>query len=151
MDSNIPRIIPPVYILGAIIVMILLNTYAPIGRWLEYPWRYFGILIIVAGFVLILAGGNLFRKLGTPPRPGLKANVLVTSGAFRYTRNPMYMGMIIMLIGLAILLGSISPMIVIPVIFLILHTQFVLREEKWMQGWFGDSYMEYKKKTPRWL
>jgi protein-S-isoprenylcysteine O-methyltransferase Ste14 len=56
-----------------------------------------------------------------------------------------------MLIGTSILLGTFSPLIVIPIIFLILHTQFVLREEKWMEEWFGESYLEYKKKTPRWL
>jgi protein-S-isoprenylcysteine O-methyltransferase Ste14 len=63
----------------------------------------------------------------------------------------MYLGLITMLIGTSILLGTFSPLIVIPIIFLILHTQFVLREEKWMAEWFGEPYLEYKKKTPRWL
>jgi protein-S-isoprenylcysteine O-methyltransferase Ste14 len=151
MDNNIPRIIPPVYFLMTLIVMILLNSYAPIERLLQYPWRYFGILVIVSGFVLILISGNLFRKLGTPRRPGLKATMLVTSGAFRFTRNPMYLGMIVILVGVAILLGSVSPVIIIPFMVWILHSQFILREEKWMEGWFGESYIEYKKKTPRWI
>ena len=63
----------------------------------------------------------------------------------------MYLGFITMLAGVAILLGSISPFIVIPIVFWILQTQFVLREEKWMENWFGEPYLEYKKKTPRWL
>ena len=92
-----------------------------------------------------------FRKLGTNPRPGAQATLIVTKGPFKYTRNPMYLGLITMLIGTSILLGTFSPLIVIPIIFLILHTQFVLREEKWMAEWFGEPYLEYKKKTPRWL
>lgn len=150
-DSNIPRIVPPVYFLVAIIVMILLNSFIPIGRWLPFPWRWLGILPIVAGFLLSLGSGNLFRRKGTPPRPGLKANALVTSGPFRFTRNPMYIGLLTMLIGIAILLGSFSPLIVVPFMFCILHFKFILKEEKWMESWFGEPYVEYKKKTPRWI
>jgi protein-S-isoprenylcysteine O-methyltransferase Ste14 len=151
MNTKIPRIPPPIYFLSGLIVMIVLNSLLPIGHWLPFPWRYFGIIIIALGLILSLGSGIFFRKLGTNPRPGTRANVLVTKGAFRYTRNPMYLGLIIMLTGVGILLGSFSPLIVIPVVFLILHTQFVLREEKWMGEWFGDSYLKYKRETPRWL
>lgn len=153
MKSNhaIPRIIPPVYFLVAIILMIVLNSLLPIGRWLQFPWRYLGIGPIVLGFLLSIGSGNLFRRLGTPPRPGLQATVLVTKGAYRHTRNPMYLGLVIMLLGVVILLGSLSPFIVIPFIVWILHSQFILREEKWMENWFGESYLEYKRKTPRWI
>ena len=131
--------------------MILLNSFAPVGRWLHYPWRYFGIILIVAGVVLSIGSGMLFRKLGTNPQPGTRANLIVTEGAFRYTRNPMYLGLIVTLIGTSILLGTISPLIIILIVFLILHNQFVLCEEKWMEEWFGQSYLDYKSKTPRWL
>jgi len=151
MNTPIPRIPPPIFFLVALVVMILLNRFVPIGRWLHYPWRYFGIIIIVLGFSLSLGSGIFFRKLGTNPRPGSRANLIVTKGPFKYTRNPMYLGLITMLIGISILLGTWSPLIVIPILFIILHTQFVLREEKLMEEWFGESYVEYKSKTPRWL
>lgn len=151
MDTSIPRISPPAYFLLAVIVMILLDSFFPISRWLHYPWRYLGIIIMVFGFCLGLGSGMFFRKLGTNPRPGKKATLIVTKGPFRYTRNPMYTGLITILIGLAILLGTVSPIFIIPVLFVILHTQFVLREEKWMEEWFGQSYLDYKNKTPRWL
>jgi len=151
MNTSIPRIPPPVCFLVAVIVMIVLHYFAPISRWLNYPWRYVGIVIIALGFSLSLGSGIFFRKLGTNPRPGSKANLLVTKGPFRYTRNPMYLGLITMLIGISILLGTFSSLIPIPILFIILHTQFVLREEKWMEEWFGESYVEYKSKTPRWL
>jgi protein-S-isoprenylcysteine O-methyltransferase Ste14 len=151
MNTSIPRIPPPVYFLVAVIIMIVLNLFVPIGRWLHYPWRYFGIVIIALGFSLSLGSGIFFRKLGTNPRPGSRANFIVTSGPFKYTRNPIYLGLITMLIGISILLGTFSPLIPIPILFMILHTQFVLREERWMEEWFGESYLEYKSKTPRWL
>ncbi|HMJ47177.1 MAG TPA: isoprenylcysteine carboxylmethyltransferase family protein [Ferruginibacter sp.] len=151
MNISIPRIPPPAFFITAVVAMILLNQFVPFGRWLDYPWRYFGIIIIALGFSLSLGSGIFFRKLGTNPRPGSKANLIVTKGPFKYTRNPMYLGLISMLIGISILLGTFSPLFVIPILFIILHTQFVLREEKWMEEWFGESYLEYKSKTPRWL
>jgi protein-S-isoprenylcysteine O-methyltransferase Ste14 len=151
MDSSIPKIPPPIYFLVAVIAMVTLNTYFPIEYWIFYPWKYFGIIFIVLGFSLGLGSGIYFRKLGTNPRPGSKAKVLVTKGIFRYTRNPMYIGLMTMLIGISMLLGSFSPLIIIPLLFFILHTKFVLREEKWMEEWFGSTYLEYKSKTPRWL
>ena len=151
MNTSIPRVPPPVFFLIGIIVMVLLNSYFPIGRWLDYPWRYLGIILIVLGFSLGLGSGLYFRRLGTNPRPGTKATRIVTTGPFKYTRNPMYLGLTTMLIGTAMLLGTFSPLLVIPIFFIIVHTQFVLREEKLMEEWFGEPYLEYKKKTPRWL
>jgi len=151
MNTSIPRIPHPVFFLAGIVVMVLLNSYFPIGRWLHYPWRYLGIIFLVLGFSLGLGSGLYFRRLGTNPRPGAKATLIVTTGPFKYTRNPMYLGLTTMLIGTAILLGTFSPVLVIPIFFILVQSQFVLREEKLMEQWFGQAYLEYKKKTPRWL
>lgn len=151
MNTSIPRIPPPVFFLVGIVVMVLLNSYFPIGRWLHYPWRYLGVIFLVLGFSLGLGSGLYFRRLGTNPRPGAKAALIVTTGPFKYTRNPMYLGLTIMLIGASILLGTFSPVLVIPIFIILVQTQFVLREEILMEQWFGQPYLEYKKKTPRWL
>ena len=151
MNPSIPRIPPPIYFLAGLLVMLLLHSYAPIGRWLNSSWRYSGIIIILFGLCLSIGSGIYFRKLGTNPRPGAQAKILVTKGVFRYTRNPMYTGLITMLIGVSIVLGTLSPPFAIPIVFVILHTQFVLREERWMEEWFGESYIQYKRRTPRWI
>ncbi|MBO9592551.1 MAG: isoprenylcysteine carboxylmethyltransferase family protein [Niabella sp.] len=151
MDTSIPRIPPPLYFLLSLMAMLLLHTYRPIACWLHAPWKYLGIIVLVAGFALSAGSALLFRKSGTRLRPGAQATFMVIRGPFRYTRNPMYCGLIIMLTGLAILLGTVSPLFIIPVCFIILHTQFVLKEEKWMEQWFGEAYLTYKRKTPRWF
>ncbi|MCF3110288.1 isoprenylcysteine carboxylmethyltransferase family protein [Niabella sp. CC-SYL272] len=151
MDTSIPRIPPPVYFLLSLIAMLLLHTYLPVAYWLHAPWKYLGIIILVGGFALSAGSAILFRKSGTHLRPGARATFVVIRGPFRYTRNPMYSGLVIMLMGLAILLGTVSPLFVIPLFFLFLHTQFVLREEKWMEQWFGETYLKYKNNTPRWF
>ncbi|MGE5521823.1 MAG: methyltransferase family protein [Candidatus Dadabacteria bacterium] len=150
MSSSTLRIPPPLYYLMAILAMILLHLFAPLGRWLHYPWRLIGIVFILSGFSLSVGSAMYFRKLGTKTTPGTKPTLVVTTGPFRFTRNPMYLGLLTILVGISILLGTISPLIVIPVIFLVFHT-FVSREEKWMEEWFGDYYLSYKKKTRRWL
>ncbi|PIF30075.1 phospholipid methyltransferase [Flavobacterium sp. 9] len=86
--------------------MILLRSFAPIGRWLHFPWRYIGIITIVLVFSLILGSGMFFQKLGTDSPPGTWVFLIVTKGTFKYTRNPMYLGYITMLIGSSILLGT---------------------------------------------
>lgn len=151
MKTSIPRIPPPIFFLIGLIAMILLSSFVPIGRWLNYPWRYLGIIFLVLGFSLSLGSGLSFRRLGTNPRPGAKATLMVTTGPFKYTRNPMYLGLTTMLIGIATLLGTFSPVLIIPIFFILVQTQFVLREEKLMEQWFGQPYLDYKKKTPRWL
>src|SRR5439155_12747847 len=103
MSNSIPRITPPVYSLAAIIVMVLLNSFTPFGHWLQYPWRYLGIIFIVLGLILSVRSKTLFQRSDTPVHPGVKATVLVTRGAFRYTRNPMYLGIVVILIGVAVL------------------------------------------------
>src|ERR1044072_1718596 len=122
MNTSIPRIPPPIYFLIGLIAMILLSSFVPIGRWLHFPCRYIGIIIIVLGFSLSLAGGMFFRKLGTNPRPGTRATLIVTKGPFKYTRNPMYLGLTTMLIGTSILLGTFSPVLVIPIFFILVQT-----------------------------
>ncbi|WP_300601562.1 isoprenylcysteine carboxylmethyltransferase family protein [Niabella sp.] len=151
MDTSIPRIPPPVYFLLSLIVMLLLHAYFPVAHWLQKPWNYLGIILLTGGFALSAGSALLFRKSGTRLRPGAQATFIVIGGPFRYTRNPMYAGLVIMLMGTAVLLGTVSPLFMIPVCFIILHTQFVLKEEKWMEQWFGEAYLTYKRKTPRWF
>ena len=150
-EKSTPRILPPLYLLAAIIIMVVLGIIIPIGYWLLSLWRYVGIMFILIGFILIAVSRTLFRQLGTPLPPGVQATVLVTKGIFQHTRNPMYLGGVVMLVGIAILLGSFSPVIVIPFFIWTIQSNFILQEEKWMESWFGESYLEYKKKTRRWL
>lgn len=151
MNDSIPRIRPPVYFLLAIAVMILLDSFFPLVHWVAAPWNYVGIVLIGLGLLLTIRSVILFRRSGTQTHPGVKATQLVHEGPYRYTRNPMYLGLIIILVGVAVLLGSVSPLLVIPLMIWILHVKFILREEKWMENWFGEPYLDYKKKTRRWL
>jgi protein-S-isoprenylcysteine O-methyltransferase Ste14 len=75
----------------------------------------------------------------------------VTAGPFEFTRNPMYLGMLLSLVGWLLRLGSLVPTMVIPCFFALIHYRFVLREEPFMAEHFGDAYAAYRARVRRWL
>jgi protein-S-isoprenylcysteine O-methyltransferase Ste14 len=75
----------------------------------------------------------------------------VTGGLYRYTRNPMYLGMVSVLIGAALLFGTLSAWLPIPVFVWIIHNNFIRVEERFLEGIFGGQYLQYKNKVRRWL
>ena len=146
-----PKILPPVYLFMTLIVMLTLHAFAPIQRILPVSFHHFGTLLIVLGAVIMVASAGLFRKVGTPVVPFEPSTVLVTTGFFKFTRNPMYLGMTMILIGAAIRLGTLSPFIPIPFFVWWIHTQFIMREEVFLEGIFGRKYLDYKAKVRRWI
>jgi protein-S-isoprenylcysteine O-methyltransferase Ste14 len=143
--------IPPVYLLMTLIAMSALHATVPIMYLIVSPYRYAGILLLVAGVSTTAASAGLFSKLGTPVRPFEQSTLVVTTGLFRFTRNPMYLGMVVALFGVAILLGSLVSLFPIPVFVAIIHLQFILNEEEFMEDLFGDEYLAYKRKVRRWV
>jgi protein-S-isoprenylcysteine O-methyltransferase Ste14 len=77
--------------------------------------------------------------------------VLVVGGFYRYTRNPMYLGMVTALLGVAILLGTLSAFLPIPIFVWIIQKQFIEGEERFLEEIFGGQYLAYKGKVRRWL
>jgi protein-S-isoprenylcysteine O-methyltransferase Ste14 len=112
---------------------------------------YAGVALIVAGVLLALVAKRRFDRLGTTVRPFERSAVVVSDGPFGYSRNPMYLGMLLALSGLFVVLGSLSPLAVLPLFYWIIVTRFVRREERHMVEQFGDVYGDYKRRVRRWL
>ena len=148
---QLQRIIPPVYLLIALLAMGWLHTQWPIRQVILAPYHYSGIAVIVAGVCLMLAGLVAFRRAGTPVRPFEPSTALVMEGLFGLTRNPMYLGMVLILLGTAVLMGSLGPFLVIPVFVLIIQEGFIRHEERFLEGLFGDRYRDYRARVRRWL
>jgi protein-S-isoprenylcysteine O-methyltransferase Ste14 len=146
-----PLDIPPVYFLGAILLMLLLHHLAPIVDLLDRPWSRLGLIPIVAGVGLAVWAERLFKRAGTGVRPFSPSTALVASGPYRFTRNPMYLGMLLALLGLAILQGSIGGALPVPVFFWLLRERFVRREEAHMERHFGVEYRAFKQRVRRWI
>jgi protein-S-isoprenylcysteine O-methyltransferase Ste14 len=143
--------LPPLYFLASGALMLLLHTRLPGPHLIAWPWRWLGLLPIVGGVALAVAGEHAFKRAGTAVLPFSEPSAVVTTGPFAFTRNPMYLGMVLCLVGWAVLLGTLVPVLVIPLFFAVIHYRFVLREESFMAERLGDAYATYKARVRRWL
>ncbi len=144
-------LLPPAYFLMAIVVMVALHFLAPVGRWIDWPWTLIGVAPIVAGLAIAMQGSRQFRQADTTIYPFETSSLLVTDGVFRWSRNPMYLGMMSVLTGIVIGLGSLTPIVVLPLFFGIIRQRFILREERSLAQQFGPTYHEYAQRVRRWI
>jgi len=144
-------LLPPVYFTGAILAMLALHFLAPGGRFLSYPWTLAGLAPMAAGIAMALAGDRAFKRHGTTIKPFEVSSALVTDGLYRYSRNPIYLGMEVLLIGLALLLGSLTPLSMCVALSVLLHYRFVLIEERMLAEKFGAEWEAYRARVRRWV
>jgi protein-S-isoprenylcysteine O-methyltransferase Ste14 len=117
-------------------------------------WRLLvatGGLLFVAGAAVMLAAAGLFRRLGTNVRLSRPTTVIATTGPYRWTRNPMYLGMALIYAGLAIGLDGPIAFALLPLVLIAIQTQVIAREERYLEAKFGDDYRRYKAAVRRWI
>jgi protein-S-isoprenylcysteine O-methyltransferase Ste14 len=144
-------LLPPTYLFTAIVVMILLHLLFPITDVVPYPWQLLGCLPLLLGIVLNLIADQAFKKNHTTVKPFEESTVLITTGVFRLSRHPMYLGMIFILIGLAILMGTLMPFLVIPAFMLLMDAVFIKTEERMLANKFAGAWQEYQASVRRWI
>ena len=143
--------VPPVFFLAALLLMAALHRALPLATVFVPPWSYPGAVLLVAGLVVTIVSANAFARAGTAIRPFEESSVLVVSGCYRFTRNPMYLGMLLVLLGVAVLLGSATPFLV-PLLFAwLIQQRFIRHEEAMLEERFGDEYRAFRARVRRWL
>jgi protein-S-isoprenylcysteine O-methyltransferase Ste14 len=145
------KMLPPAWFFLAIISMVGLNWKFPLMQLMEAPITYFGIGLIGMGLTIGISSAYLFRQKETTIKPFEESSYLLTEGLYQYSRNPIYLGMIVTLVGLWMFLGSLSPAIIIPIFALIIQERFMKIEEQMLEEKFGTQYQEYQQKVRRWL
>ena len=146
-----PRFYPPVLLLMAVVQMVALHYVLPVARWLAWPWRALGALPIAVAVLVGFWGAVQFRRHDTTIIPFEQSTALIAEGPYRYSRNPLYLSMTLILVGLWILLGSLSPAVVVPLFVWWISSRFIANEERHLEAQFGRTYLEYKTKVKRWL
>jgi protein-S-isoprenylcysteine O-methyltransferase Ste14 len=145
------KIMPPAYFGILLLLSIGSHFVLPIKKVIQSPFTYLGVFLIVLGGVLNIWSDALFKTKKTTVKPYENPRVLETCGPFRISRHPMYLGMAMILLGLAILLGSLI-MFLFPIVFTILmELIFIPFEEKNLERIFGEKYFHYRKRTRRWI
>ena len=151
-NSPAPRgSLPTAFLLVAILLMIALHLLVPVVQLFPFPWRLFGVAPVVGGLVLNIWADQLFKRAGTAVKPFEPTVSLVLKGPFLFTRNPMYLGMVLVLAGIAVGLGSPTPWLVVPLFVWQVTERFIVPEEHKLEAAFGHQYLEYKAKVRRWF
>jgi protein-S-isoprenylcysteine O-methyltransferase Ste14 len=145
------RIIPPVYFVVSLVAMLALHRWFPIVRVLGPPLSYAGGVLIALGVAIAATAATAFRGAGTPVVPFERSTALVTTGLYRFTRNPMYLGLTTVLVGAAVLCGTVGAVLPIPVFVWVITTRFVAGEERFLEEIFGEAYAAYRRRVRRWL
>jgi len=144
-------VLPPTYLCIAIVVMVGLHLLLPLIKLQLYPWSLLGIIPLLLGIAINLIADGAFKANDIIVKPFEESNVLITTGVFRISRNPMYLGFVLMLTGIAVLLESLSSFFVIPAFLVFTQVHFIRVEEKMLEETFQDAWISYKKKVRRWI
>jgi protein-S-isoprenylcysteine O-methyltransferase Ste14 len=142
---------PPHWLTISVLLEIALDRWVPVIEIVPRPISYGGAVFIVCGALLALWAARLFAIAKTGIVPFSESTSLVTGGPYRFTRNPMYLGMVIVLLGLAVILGSLTPFFVVPAFVVLITYLFILPEEGHMERTFGEAYLERKRRVRRWI
>lgn len=145
------QLISPVLAVICLVIMFLLNWLCPLMSIIQPPFNLAGLLIGGIGLAICYTAQQQFKKIGTTLYPFSEPGKLVTGGMFRYTRNPMYLGLTIFLSGAWLLLGSLSPLTIVTAFLLIADRWYIAYEEQRLALVFGKVYTDYQARTPRWL
>jgi protein-S-isoprenylcysteine O-methyltransferase Ste14 len=148
-----PRIPPPLVMLLAAALMWALHRWLPLGHMITTPWNYLAVLPAAIGRVITVAAGARFRQARTT-FDSLKlrqSSCLVTDGVFRISRNPMYLGLVLLLSGWALWLGTVSPWLMVPLFMIFISVVQIVPEEQALEEVFGATYLAYRHSVRRWV
>ena len=145
------RSLPPTYFLAAVLLMLACHVFVPVRRLLLFPWTLLGLIPVGLGIGLNLVADRAFKTHATTVKPFQTSTRLVTTEVFGFSRNPMYLGMVCILMGVAGLTGTLTPWLVIPVFMAVLTRVFIRVEEKRLAETFGEAYHAYTRRVRRWL
>ena len=153
-DSSGVRIFPPVIAALGIIVGLVLEWRWPlpiVAEGTRPPLRLGGFFLVAVWLLLAISAVVTFRRAGTTPNPTKPTTALAFGGPYRFTRNPMYLGLLLLVVGLALVMNSVWLVIMSVPVLLLLRQAVILKEERYLEGKFGDDYLAYKKRVRRWI
>ena len=145
------KIMPTTYLLLAILLILLLHYIFPVTTFIDLPWSLMGLLPLILGVVLNLIADRDLKRSQTTVKPFQQSSTLITDGAYRISRHPMYLGFILILFGVSLLLGSTSPYIFMIVFAVLMELLFIREEERMLEEQFQEKWSQYKSKVRKWI
>ena len=142
---------PPLLFLSALVIGILFDGNLLDWRHVTHPVQAIGVAVAVIGLLLIVLSLGLFRRFRTRPEPWEASTTLIRSGLYRFSRNPMYLGMAVTSAGIAIFFESLAAAILLAIVIVMIDRLVIAREELYLERRFGSDYAAYRAEVRRWL
>jgi protein-S-isoprenylcysteine O-methyltransferase Ste14 len=145
------RLPPPFVLFGHLAAALLLGWLVRLPLALPFFVRLLGAALVLLGLVLAYSAIRAMSAARTPVDPFEPVRAIVTTGPYRFTRNPIYLGFAAALVGLPLALGSYWGLILAPVMLALMVALVIRHEEAYLEQKFGPAYLDYKKSVRRWL
>ncbi len=143
---------PPFVYLGFLLLGFVVDrlagfTHFDLGVWDEA----LGIALAVAGLVVVVAALRYFRREGEDPEPWTPSETMLADGVYRFSRNPMYLGVTLTYLGIAVFFGSLGALLLLPLAIATIRYFVIRREEAYLTRRFGQAYRDYCARVRRWI
>ncbi|MBL4789377.1 MAG: isoprenylcysteine carboxylmethyltransferase family protein [Kordiimonadaceae bacterium] len=149
-------ILPPVLLVTCLVATVVADWYLPADHMLRTVWLYglptkIGYLLLFIGIFLPIRSAVIFKQEETNIIPYKSPDKMVSRGPFAFTRNPMYLGMLLVLLGVATLYGTVVGLLFSALYFAVANWWYIPFEEAKMANIFGDAFTDYSRRVRRWL
>lgn len=154
LDRASVRVFPPAIPLATILAGIVLERVVPLTRSIGWPaWTRIAGAAVIVGSIAVLGAWSvlLIRKSGQSENPWKPTTRIIADGPYRVTRNPMYLQMVLVCVGSAMVLHNLWILILTPLCALALQQLAIRPEEEYLERKFGDEYLQYRVRVRRWL
>ncbi len=145
------RLPPPLVFLGYLVGAIALQWAVPFPLPWPLPLRVLGGVLLVGGFLLAASAVRELRRMHATPNRHQPVTVLVTSGPYRFTRNPIYLGFLLIYLGFTLLAGTLWGLILSPILIGTITQWVIHAEEQYLDEKFETEYREYAARVRQWI
>jgi protein-S-isoprenylcysteine O-methyltransferase Ste14 len=142
---------PPLIFLAGLAVGFGLETLLPGSSVPDALGWILGGALLLAGLALLFSFERSFTQKQTPANPWRPTTAIATNGPYRFTRNPAYVGMALVYVGIALCSQALWVLLPLPVVLAIIDRGVIVREERYLERKFGQEYLDYKHRVRRWV
>jgi protein-S-isoprenylcysteine O-methyltransferase Ste14 len=142
---------PPLIYAGALIAGLMMNALFPVAFLPRLLSRMLGWPLVVSGLLLGIFGFRTLRGAGTNVDPSEPTTAIVVEGPYRFTRNPLYVGMTLMYGGISARANALWAILLLPFVLIVMRRGVIEREERYLERLFGEEYLRYKARVRRWI
>ena len=142
---------PPLIYAGGLFTGLLANRRYPVPFLPRGLTRVLGWPLIISGLAIGTLGFREMKRAGTNVDPREPTTAIVTEGPYQFTRNPLYLSMTLIYVGISALANALAPVLLLPIILHVMRRGVIEREERYLERKFGDEYLNYKAQVRRWI